>query len=162
VLARAGDDAIGRRARRKRPQQRPGALVRAVLAPHHAEHRELELGRGAAAKAVADRVELVVGDAQAAVERLFGHRRRLDRQGHRVATNVGPPARSRSAADATNEAMIPSPSADPRTASTAVSGCGIRPATLPAALMTPAIARREPFGLARSSSPPARTGSSVT
>ena len=49
--------------------------------------------------------------------------------------------------------MIPSPSADPMSASTAVSGWGISPATLPAALATPAIPRSEPFGLPGSSGP---------
>ena len=58
--------------------------------------------------------------------------------------------------------MIPSPSSEPRTASTAVSGCGMRPATLPAALVTPAIARSEPFGFARSASSPATVPSAWT
>ena len=43
---------------------------------------------------------------------------------------------------------MPIPSSEPRIASAARSGCGISPATLPAALMTPAIARSEPLGLA--------------
>ncbi len=43
VLARAGDDALA--GGRQRPQERLRALVRAVLAPHDAEHRELEVVR---------------------------------------------------------------------------------------------------------------------
>ena len=39
------------------------------------------------------------------------------------------------------------PSSEPRIASAARSGWGISPATLPAAFMTPAIARSDPFGL---------------
>ena len=85
VLARAGDDALA--GGRQRPQQRLRALVRAVLAPHDAEHRQLEVVRVAAAEPVADRVELVVGDAEPAMERLhraLGHgHRRADRDGDR-------------------------------------------------------------------------------
>ena len=80
VLARPGDDAVA--GRRQRPQQRLRALVRAVLAPHDAEHRELEVVRVAAAEPVADRVELVVGQAEPAVERLD---RRASAHGHRAA-----------------------------------------------------------------------------
>ena len=52
----------------------PAALVRAVLAPHDAEHRELEAVR-LAAQLLADRLELDVGEPQRAVERdgLGGH-----------------------------------------------------------------------------------------
>ena len=91
VLARPRDDALA--GRRKRAQQRPRALVRAVLAPHHAEHRELEVVRVAAAEAVADGLELVVGQAEAAVERLhgsLGHGHRGPRHG--AATAAGAPA----------------------------------------------------------------------
>ena len=60
-------------------EQGLAALVRAVLAPHHAEHRQLEVVGLAAAEALADSHELVVGDAQAAVQRFYralgeGHR----------------------------------------------------------------------------------------
>ena len=43
-----------------------------MLAPHDAEHRELEVVRVAAAEPVADGVELVVGHAETAMERLDG------------------------------------------------------------------------------------------
>src|SRR6185295_14019443 len=114
----------------------------------------LELIRLAASEPLADRRQLLVGDPEPAVERLLGGHRRL-RDAHRAPTTTGPAARSRSAAEATNEAMIPRPSSLPRTASTAVSGWGMSPATLPAAFITPAIARREPLGLARSPVSPA-------
>src|SRR5439155_9232906 len=71
VLARAGDDALARG--RKGPQQRAAALVRAVLAPHDAEHRELELVR-VAAESLADRLELVVRESERPMQR----RRRRD------------------------------------------------------------------------------------
>src|SRR6185503_14517580 len=103
-----------------------------------------------AAQPVADRVQLVVGDPEAAVERLLhgiGHGARLGHR-HRAPTATGPPATEACAALSTTERMIPAPSAEPRMASAARSGCGISPPTLPRAEMTPAIARSEPFGLA--------------
>jgi hypothetical protein len=112
-----------------------------MLAPHHAEHRELEVVRVTAAQPVADGVELVVGHAETAVQRLdrtLGHRHRDP-----TATAVSFAAR---AALSTSERTIPKPSAEPRSASDARSGCGMRPATLPAAFITPAMARSEPFG----------------
>ena len=57
LLPHPGDDVapvVG-----QRREQRPRALVRAVLAPHHAEHGELEVVR-VAAELLADRVELDV------------------------------------------------------------------------------------------------------
>ena len=54
VLARPGDDALA--GGRQGPQQRLRALVRAVLAPHDAEHRELEVVRVAPAEPAADGV----------------------------------------------------------------------------------------------------------
>ena len=70
VLARTRDHALT--GGRERPEQRLRALVRAVLAPHDAEHRELEIVRVTSAEAVADGVELVVGHAETAMERLHG------------------------------------------------------------------------------------------
>ena len=68
----------------QRLQQRPRALVRAVLAPHDAEHRELEAVR-VAPQLLADRVQLDVVEAERAVERdLRGHGDvRLGGGGHR-------------------------------------------------------------------------------
>ena len=97
-------------------------------------------------------------EAQGPVER---DRRR--RRGHRGTVRRGrgrrPRARDRARrsptppALTTSERMIPRPSSLPRIASTAVSGCGISPATLPAALRTPAIPRSDPLGLPGSSGP---------
>ena len=69
VLARAGDDVVS--PGRQRPEERPAALVRAMLAPHHAEHRELEIVRPAAQLPL-DRGELLVGQPERAVERRAG------------------------------------------------------------------------------------------
>ena len=72
LLPHPGDDvAAGGRERR---EQRPGALVRAVLAPHDAEHRELEVV-GIAAQLLADRLELDVLEPEGAVQRGGGGRR---------------------------------------------------------------------------------------
>src|SRR5688500_13245105 len=123
-----------------------------MLAPHHAEDRELQVVR-VAAETGADRRELHVGDAEALVQRHVvrgGHG-----NGHRAPTSTGRAAARRSPALSTNERISSRPSSEPRMASTAVSGCGMSPATLPAAFVTPAMARSEPFGLAGSSSPPA-------
>src|SRR5207302_6197142 len=60
VLARSHGD--GRAARGQRPQELLGVLVRAVLAPHRAEHRPLERVRLAAAE-IAHEGSLVFGEA---------------------------------------------------------------------------------------------------
>ena len=65
------------------------ALVRAVLAPHHAEHRQLEVVRVAPAEAVADGHELLVGHAEAAMERLLRQHRGRLRDAHRAPTVTG-------------------------------------------------------------------------
>ena len=52
------------------------------------------------------------------------------------------------------DSKTPSPSADPSSGSTARSGCGIMPSTLPASLTMPAMARMEPLGLHHSSASP--------
>ena len=82
----------------------------------------------------------------------------LERDGRHpgVPTRAGPAAISRSAAASTNEQMITRPASLPRTDSAARSGWGIRPATLPAGLSTPAMARSDPFGFERSSPAAAR------
>ena len=84
-----------------------------------------------------------------------GHRRH---QGRRVAHLGGPARRTALSAErwtaqarcraASALVKNPSPSVPgPHRSSTACSGCGIRPTTLPASLVTPAIARCEPLGL---------------
>ena len=72
LLPHPGDDvaAGGREGR----EERPRALVRAVLAPHDAEHRELEVV-GVAAQLLADRLELDVLEPERPVQRGGGRRR---------------------------------------------------------------------------------------
>ena len=122
VLARTGDDAFA--GGRERAQQRLRALVRAVLAPHDAEHGELEVVGIAAAEPAADRVQLVVGHPEAVMERLHGSLG----HGHREPTAPDPtatwPVASCAARSAlsTSERTIAKPSSDPRIVSEARSG----------------------------------------
>ncbi len=75
------------------------------------------------------------------------HRARLRRVLRHAILQTGPGAHAATTAASTEEKK-PSPSADgPVSGSTACSGCGIRPATLPASFTTPAMSRAEPFGL---------------
>ncbi len=102
---------------RERLEQPPRVLVAAVLGPHQGEHRELDLV-GLALELLDDQLVLVVGEAQLPVARHHGHA-------------IAP--------------MSLSPSTEPVSTSTACSGCGISPSTLPAALQTPAMSRAEPL-----------------
>ncbi len=110
---------------RQPPQQLARVLVGAVLGPEQAEHRQLDVV-GLAAQLLDDQLELGVGQPQLAV---LGE---LDR--HAVAPAAATASKTRS------------PSVEPVSGSTACSGCGIRPTTLPASLRTPAMSRAEPFG----------------
>ena len=115
-------------------------LVAAVLAPERAEHAEFDGGEVSfetvAGEAVLVRAEgellqgvVVDGDGGGA--------------GGVVATHAGhQPHRSMM------ERQTRRPSSLPRRASLARSGWGIMPRTVPAALMTPAMAARDPLGLA--------------
>ena len=115
LLPHPGDDvAAGGRQRR---EQRPGALVRAVLAPHHAEHRELEVVR-VAAELLADRLELDVLEPERAVQRGGGGRRHPATPDSSAAPDgraapVIDPVDAHSAALTTSERMIPRPSSEP-------------------------------------------------
>ncbi len=138
-------------------EQRLGALVRAVLAPHHAEHGQLGVV-GLPAELLADDLQLVVGDAELAMQGEWRLRRhRLDAFGcgrsagglavgravhvtHRAASQARPLS--------TSERISCRPSSRPSIGSDIRSGWGIKPATLPFLLQTPAMARSEPFGLA--------------
>ena len=134
VLARPLQDTLARRG--QRGEQRPRMLVGAVLAPKQREHGELEVV-GLTLEQLADALVLMVGEAQRAVQR-------LSRDG--VQTLL----RSRSlsiAACSIRPSRRMRPSTEPSTGSTACSGCGMRPATLPAALVTHAIDSSEPLGL---------------
>src|SRR5262245_4633795 len=125
VLARTHHDPLSLRG--QLPQQLPGVLVGAVLRPEQGEHRQLDLVR-LPAEQLLDALVLVVGQPQLAVPS-FGD---------------GPHAAAGWFAAARNRA---SPSSDPVCGSTACSGCGIRPSTFPASLVTPAISRTLPLGL---------------
>ena len=116
VLARAHDDA--RALGRQRLEQLARVLVAAVLGPHEAEDRELDL----------------VGS------------RPISATMRSYSASVRPSSawrltRATSAADSNSRR----PSAEPVSGSTACSGCGIRPTTLPAWLLTPAMSRAEPL-----------------
>ena len=135
-------------------------LVGAVLAPHHRVHGEFRAG-GAAAQDLDDLVELVLLQAQFGPGE-FGVRglgRVLDGVdvelpgGLRGCRHCGclrhllsPTILFRTEVK-NPRPSVPEPSSGPKPASTACSGCGMRPTTLPAALEMPAMSRREPFGL---------------
>ena len=108
---------------RQRAQQPLGVLVGAVLRPHQREDRELDLVR-LALHVLDDELVLAVGETELAVAG-GGH-------GH--------------ASAGTTDSNSFNPSTEPVSGSTACSGCGISPTTLPAALETPAMSRSEPLG----------------
>ncbi len=140
VLADADEHGVrGGRLLAELAQVHLGALVRAVLRPHDRVHRELGAGR-AAAEDLADPGVLVLLEAEFApglpgVRGLLGV---LDGvEAHQAFTSCF-----------STEVKKPRPSmVGPVSGSTACSGCGIRPTTLPAALVMPAMSRYEPFGL---------------
>ena len=109
VLPRAHHDAAA--LDRQRAQQPLGVLVGAVLRPHQREDRELDLVR-LALHVLDDELVLVVGEPELAVAG-GGH-------GH--------------ASAGTTDSNSFNPSTEPVSGSTACSGCGISPTTLPAAL----------------------------
>ena len=117
VLARPHDDggALGR----QRAQELLGVLVGAVLAPHEREHRQLDLVRRAA-ELLDDEVVLVARQAEGDRVLDAGQRGRL-RRGH------APPRAARH-----RRRRAPARRPSRVSASTACSGCGIRPKTLPA------------------------------
>src|SRR6185295_1710792 len=108
------------------------ALVAAVLRPHHREHAQL-FERRCAPEMLEDDLVLGVGETVVAREPLVDSWRPCR----------GAHARSRSRASATHNAAdanrlrpsVPAASA----ASTACSGCGMRPITLPASFVIPAM-----------------------
>ena len=135
---------------RQRPQQRLGVLVGAVLGPQQREHRELDLV-GLASQPPDD--ELVLGcgrgRARARARRPGGERRGVGGWRRRVARRGAPERASAARAScgaAASEANRPSPSVEPVSTSTACSGWGIRPNTLPRSLTTPAMSSSEPLG----------------
>src|SRR5579859_6514790 len=107
-------------------------LVGAVLGPHQREHGQLDVV-GLAAEPLQDQVVLVVGEAECPVP--AGRRGR----GHQAATRCSTWART--------DSNSLSPSAEPVSGSTACSGWGISPKTLPSSLQMPAMSSWEPLGL---------------
>src|SRR4029077_4659211 len=93
------------------PQQLARVLVGAVLGPQQREHRQLDVV-GLAPVQLDDALVLGVGETELAVFRL----------GHAHAAAVAPAAASNSFR----------PSLEPVSSSTACSGCGLSPSTLPA------------------------------
>ena len=77
----------------------------------------------------------------------YKHSRKLLKQlpteGERVVMGPGENAGAPAAATASKTR---SPSVEPVSGSTACSGCGISPTTLPASFRTPAMSRADPFG----------------
>ena len=102
----------------QRLEQAARVLVAAVLGPHQAEDRELDLVR-LAPQLLDDEVVLGVGEPELAV----------------------------AGGDHDGAPISASPSTEPVSTSTACSGCGISPSTLPASLQTPAMSRIEPLKL---------------
>src|SRR4051812_20072322 len=129
VLARAHDDrsALGG----QRPQEAPGVLVATVLGPHQREHRKLDPVR-LAAELLDDQVVLGVGEPQLAVA------------GGGLGAHAGTAAARWDACCAIDSNSLP-PSTEPVRRSTACSGCGISPITLPRSLVTPAMSCNEPL-----------------
>src|SRR5213079_2250880 len=104
---------------------------------------------GLPVEARADGVELLVGEPERAVQRLVFRRQNAlvqpgrlsgaadelllrDRHAGAPVTSAGSRPSARSAADSMSDRMMSRPSSEPSTASTAASGWGIRPHTLPA------------------------------
>ena len=156
VLAWTHDDlrALGG----ERAQQLLGVLVGAVLAPQQRVHRQLDLVRRAIL-VLAD--QLVLGARQAECERILDrgqrgcgalrHGRLLSEQRRASAHERAKPGRRHAQTCAPStvkriDSKILSPSVEPPvSASTACSGWGINPNTLPASLQTPAMSRSEPL-----------------
>src|SRR5262249_47947038 len=111
-------------------------LVGAVLGPHHGEDPELREG----GRAPEDREDLGVLGVR---EPVLGGEREIDRRLAAARAHRAAPATA-----STSEPRIARPSSPPKSASTACSGCGISPKTLPRALRTPATFASEPFGFA--------------
>ncbi len=140
VLAHADEHPVALGQLAELAQVHLGALVGAVLAPHDRVHRQLGLRRPAA-EHLADRGVLVVLQPELGVRLLEvgvlrGELDGVDR-GH-ASTRL-----SRTEVKKTR----PSVPAVPMRSSTACSGCGMIPTTLPRSLRIPAMSRALPLGL---------------
>ena len=138
VLARAHDQALA--GARQRGQQPTRVLVGAMLGPQQREHRQLDQV-GLAPELLSDQRVLVLGEAK---------RLRPRQAGERLALGLGDGGHRAHAATGANAWATDSnsrrPSAEPVSWSTACSGWGISPITLPASLHTPAMSRIDPLG----------------
>ena len=149
VLARAHDErrALGG----QRAQELLGVLVRAVLGP---QQREAAPARPAWAVARgarrSGRTRTRSGRARARARRARSRRSRSSGTGERRDRRLGSlGTRGQRGRIAANRVR---PSAEPVSTSTACSGWGMRPNTLPASLHTPAMSPSEPFGFCRARS----------
>src|SRR5439155_8842657 len=122
-----------RPSRGKHLQVHLARLVRAVLGPHHREHRELGTVR-LASQLLDDNVVLVIRETECAVEGL-----------------VAQPELTFARAAANSHWNTACPPVGPRSGSTACSGCGISPRTPRPSPHRPAMAFVLPLGLNRSS-----------
>ena len=130
---------------RERAQQRLGVLVGAVLGPQQREHRELDLDR-LAPQARDDQLVLAGGQPEREARAARPRDGAAARRGGSPVPAPAQPVERPHAAAAASEANRPRPSVDPVSGSTACSGCGIRPNTLPRSLTTPAMSSSEPLG----------------
>src|SRR5688572_26576357 len=123
---------------RQRAEVHLRGLVRTVLGPHRGVHRELVPVRLAPERR-ADHLELLVSKPELPRE-LVGNG-----VGHRPAPAI---------TEESSDAKSACPPVGPTSGSTACSGCGMSPTTLPASFLIPAIPRRAPFGLCASETVP--------
>ena len=124
-----------------------------VLARPHQHVRRPRWAAGAAAGASACSRSARTTSATASRARRRSARARAGRGSARTrrrsarAAGGAPQARTCCSTCARIDSKIRSPSVDPPRGSTACSGCGISPNTLPRSLHTPAMSRSDPFGL---------------
>ena len=118
-----------------------GGLVAAVLGPHDRVHRQLG-ARRAAVEDLADALVLVGLETELG-PRLLGVGAAL-RDGHGVEVADG---HADTTCSRTDVKKVRPSRLGPKPSSTACSGCGMRPTTLPRSLVMPAMPREEPLGL---------------
>src|SRR5207253_9001715 len=112
-------------------------LVTAVLRPKRAEYAELRVGRFATDHF--DDAVVFIGRKAVLLYQLRRYRWVTSAWFHLRLTNC--------CLAETSDSNRPRPSSEPSSISTARSGCGISPMTLPASLMMPAMLCIAPFGL---------------
>ena len=129
-------------------------LVGAVLAPERADDPQLGEGGGALEHPLQTAIlihrEAMFGDEGRCDRRITGAGTGTGRSRGRGALggHEGEGREDQALVRASKERKRTRPSVEPRRGSSARSGCGMRPTTVPEALQTPAIFRSEPFGFA--------------